>query len=450
MLESIDFFDDIEDVYFESSKMPELPSNTVLYGLEPIGVGAGACESIRSYINRLADAHRVSPMILMQELIANHAKELTGHSLLMGSSWALKTSRKNFHIGKTAASLSGIISMLTGIQSLEFCTMFPIAEVIGAMGLTQKRQQYHCPLCIQVKKSVPIYGQLIWEFGCISACPIHKIRLVETSCGSKKHLHITNTNRKNLSGVCSFCGKIGYRCRGLEVRVASETDVWRAHQIAELISYFPDATRLFSKENLVSGLHTLIVQSFDGVSAAAAKKAGIHKSVLWGWVNGRFSPSMPQLLDLCMVSGVSLVSVLTGEPKDCKSPVQSSIIKPAIKKIKATNIERETALRLALLLSPPISLSVVARGLMLDTTTLSKQFPVLSADVIKRFKQFQNETIANRHQDELNIALDVINRLQTAGIPCTRRNLSKLTNTPLMPKERLAIAIKKILDGEYS
>ncbi len=39
------------------TKIPEIPKRSRLYNLEPIGIETWACESLTSYVARLAEAH---------------------------------------------------------------------------------------------------------------------------------------------------------------------------------------------------------------------------------------------------------------------------------------------------------------------------------------------------------------------------------------------------------
>jgi hypothetical protein len=48
---------------------PELPERSVLYFLEPINVGAIECESLISYLIRLAEVHCVTPDKLIKHKI---------------------------------------------------------------------------------------------------------------------------------------------------------------------------------------------------------------------------------------------------------------------------------------------------------------------------------------------------------------------------------------------
>jgi hypothetical protein len=121
-------------------------------------------------------------------------------------------------------------------------------------------------------------------------------------------------------GVCSICGSIGYHCNNEDYIIASDAEIWIAQQVAELIANFPDAANKFSKEKLIEGLNSLVDIFANGMSARAARKIGMQKSVIWAWIHGSFLPSLSPLIDLCMAAELSLVSVLMGQPVKCEAP----------------------------------------------------------------------------------------------------------------------------------
>lgn len=447
MLEDIAIFDGVGDIYFDPPDMPILRAPTTLYGIEPFGIGTGACESLRSYTDRLANAHRLSPSVFVQEVIAKYHDKSEGYWMLKNPS-VFRANTNSFHTGLTAFNLSSVCGRMTGIQGLEFCTMYPVSSVIGVRGLIRKKQQYHCPLCLENEGPNSMYGQLIWEVDCISACSIHGVQLVESSCGAISDLLIPLAHRKLLLGICSSCGSVGYRCRESAIITASDAEAWKARQVAELISFLPRAFTIFSRESLKLGLNALVIKFFDGNSAAAAKRAGINKSVLWGWMNGHFLPSLPAMLNLCMVSGVSLVSVLGGKPLESNKLANCAIIRAATGRGRANCRECEAALRQALSVYPPVSVAAVARRLNLDRTTLAKKFPDLSRSVATRFKEHNIEARINRCQGQYNRAMEMINALQADGVSCSRRNLRKLSNNHLLPQSGLTKAIQNILESK--
>lgn len=226
-----------------------------------------------------------------------------------------------------------------------------------------------------------------------------------------------------------------------QVPLQSGSQTQRYHQV----TIFPKASSIFAPELTLSGLRVVVSNSFNGVSAVAANSAGIYKSVLWGWMKGLYQPNLPQLLDLCLSAGVSLVSVLKGAPSDCKCPPLIPSRKMTPKKKIVSYKERESALQQALASKTPISLPKVASKLELDRKTLKNQFPELSSCITERFIKYQKQLKLKHLQHNEGDALVMINKLRTAGIPCTHRNFRQMTNQLLLPNNPLWLAITKLL-----
>ncbi|SPQ01858.1 hypothetical protein NBG4_760005 [Candidatus Sulfobium mesophilum] len=216
---------DVPEIYFESPELPSFPELTLLYGLIPRGLGTGACESLKSHVGRLADAHRVSPTTLLEEVLS---KKLVAHNI----SWKHENTwdwNGNSHVyssmGDMTRGLTIVLTEVTGVEGLFHCTMLSMRDILDARGLVASESR-HCPLCLQeTRDTVNIYGQLIWELECVTACPVHRIQLVPSKCGVSQGRPLILSRRKLLSGVCSTCGSIGYLCRGRTLTIASDVEI---------------------------------------------------------------------------------------------------------------------------------------------------------------------------------------------------------------------------------
>jgi hypothetical protein len=425
---------DFPDIFFETTQMMSIPALTPLYPLEPHGIGTGKCESLKSYICRLSDAHRISTRLLMERTISKGMFNKYKHLCCDIRSMRAKTSF--FSTGENAKSLIDVLIEDTRVEELFYCTMLPLRKVIGVKGLFAVGERY-CPVCLSKSDSVEnMYGHLTWELACVTACHIHGVQLQPSQCGASYHNHIKRHARKILSGVCSKCGSIGYLCRKEIPQIASETEIWKATQVAELISCLPKASRVFSRENTIAGLNLLVATFADGMPAVAARRAGIHKSVLWGWIQGNFLPSMGPLLNLCLAAGVSLTSVLNGQPIRCPSP---HFHHDGIRKDmpKATAEERENALTQALATNPPTSLEAIAKKVGLCRKTLRYQFPEQTDILVKRYQEYKINEKKEENRKKRNLAANIINELISEKLPLTLRNFQLKLGRPLMPQSKL-------------
>jgi len=357
-------------------------------------------------------------------------------------------------MGTLARELVLVLAEATGVNILANCTMLPMIGILNPQGLITV-QERHCPLCLQEINNLDgIYGRLIWKISCITACPNHRVQLVPSQCGTPKETHLSLSHRKILFGVCSKCGSIGYQCRRGNAVVASEIEVWKAQQMADLIELFPLTTQLFSKEKTIAGLKSLANIFFDGKPAIAARRAEMNKSVLWGWMHGYNLPSLGLLLDLCLSAGVSLVSLMKGAPAKCISPqFKKSSYQRLVKKDKEifSKEAREKSLKEALTINPPPSLATIASELNLHHRSLSTQFPELAALVVKRFRLFRSSQIFEKHKQAKVIAQNLIKEIIIKELPPTQSNFEKIAGKPLLPNNPLRWALLEMLpDHSFS
>jgi len=417
----------LPEVFFEASERPKCPSPTLLYGLQPYGVGTGACESLKSYISRLADAHRVSVFALVTDVL--------GKKLLSDKrKWYPDiTVLSNFlPIGWYTSKIITVLTEATSVDGLVSCTMIPFQDILGGNHLFTMEDR-HCPLCLdEARERDGLYCHLVWNIACVKACPIHGVHLEISNCGAPSDARLKMSFRKMLSGVCPFCGSIGYQCRLEKPVFASDVDVWKARQIADVISCLPESDKIFSSQNLFVGLKSLVESFSDGKSAIAARRAGINKSVLWGWLKRKYAPTLGLLLDLCLAAEVSLLSVMKGKPVACTSPYLQA--KPSKRRSqKPPTEERETALKNALVAVPPQSLSAVAHQLKLDESTLRGKFPELSACVVNRYRQFRLDQKNEHFETVKEFGLNLIKELKAKGVPLTARNIRAETGHSFGP-----------------
>ena len=156
------------DVFFEVPEKAHFQYLTTLYGLEPYGVGTGACESLKSYIFRLADAHRVSSKTLLKEGIFNL---LITQSNFWKSDRASQLKAVSCYLtpGKITEGLITVLNKATGVDGLASCTMLPMRNLLGTRNMFSSKER-HCPLCLdEYKITGRLYGHLSWEIACVTA-----------------------------------------------------------------------------------------------------------------------------------------------------------------------------------------------------------------------------------------------------------------------------------------
>ena len=183
----------------------DIPTRSRLFYLEPIGVGSEMCESLLSYIIRLAYHHSVFPVVLIKKEILPIIRRNTSTELNFDHPRFLSQINGS---GKSAEKWVQALEELTGRNDLSFLTLLQWKEVFEPKNLFSERYR-HCPHCLNENKgaSNEKYIPLIWSISIAKYCIHHNVLLRETctnpNCG--KFLPAYTCRMK--IGFCPSCGE---------------------------------------------------------------------------------------------------------------------------------------------------------------------------------------------------------------------------------------------------
>ncbi|MUG98905.1 hypothetical protein F7734_44080 [Scytonema sp. UIC 10036] len=190
---------------------PVVEKRSTLYSLEPIGIGTSKCESLISYLIRLAETHCVTPDKLIKHnihpLFWGHEDFCTYYKGIIGRTFIHYSHIKllNFS-GWYTSKLVECLQSLTLREDLVFLTMMHWHELIHHLYLSRYYKAW-CPLCYDYwrQNKLPIYEPLLWSFEPVIMCEHHHSPLV-TQCPhcNQKLPMLTATTRH---GYCNHCGK---------------------------------------------------------------------------------------------------------------------------------------------------------------------------------------------------------------------------------------------------
>lgn len=411
----------IPDVFFTDEELLETTAGRVAYGIRPFGLGRLTCESLHSYLLRLSMAHRVGPYDLLQYLVEKFAG---GNSILsVLQQRRFMTDRFIFQTGNSAKTVARILAEATGEQSLEQCTLLPLANTISIWNLTRDHRVY-CPICVANSKMRQQREMLISTIKCVKACPIHGAVLLKVGCGDR-----TNTGpyalRPLLPGVCPDCGSIGHRCRWTERERAKPLDVWVSKQVGMLIASFglPDH---FSRDNMIEALSDVAKQRYGGKVAWLARAAGIPKTTFHLWMHGKSIPNIEQLLAVCYAAEISLVKLVCGEVKYFKSPREQFRARRVKRGSLKSKLDRvEATINSELRSYPTKSLAKVAHAFGVDPKTVRHHLPDLVHRLVKQAQTHRKRELSNR-QSALKRSVHVAGKkLLKRGDGLSRRNFER-------------------------
>lgn len=190
---------------------PDIIERSNLYFLEPINIGTIECESLISYLIRLAEVHCVTPDKLIKHkiypLFWSQEDSSTKYQGIIGRTFTNRSHIKSLNFsGWYTSKLIESLENLTKRSDLTCLTMMYWHELITYVYLLRDSKAW-CPLCYSYwhQKKLPIYEPLIWSFKPVALCSQHHYPLI-TQCPQCNHkLPIIAPNSR--IGYCNYCGE---------------------------------------------------------------------------------------------------------------------------------------------------------------------------------------------------------------------------------------------------
>ena len=386
------------------------PPRTTLYGLELIGTETDQVESLRSYLQRLATAHQMS-LINLTSLISC---PISVHRLL----------GCDFHgVGKGAIRFLHAAELATG-QVLEEASMGRLGGLIGPQHLTAVRNPRYCPICVREPQDELPHGRLLWELSFVTACPLHRIRLLPARiCGAPITEQLRVGRRPVHPGVCGHCGSIGFRCSDTIVHAAAE-EIWVAGEAGKVVALPGRVVAGLGCESLRAGIEATVRSAFDGKPVRAALKSGLARACVLTWMQGKSRPALGSLFKFAYSANASVASLLQGEFKEAG---KSRLVMQ--KDIRARRYRRHDWARIRTLLreaeqreSPP-TLGSFASSVCVDRNQLREKFPAESEALVRRAaerRRFERSLVESEARGRYR---DAAESLKKDGVAVTAKRL---------------------------
>lgn len=285
-----------------------IPARSLLYHLEPIGVGTPFVESLTGYIQRLAFRHNVTTGTLMAKTIipAMDNRKLND-TIYRGGSRIYERAYSFNGQSQSALRFVKILERLTLREGLIYLTLLPWADVLPCKTLFRKTRAW-CSMCYEkwLKEGNAVYEPLIWTLTTVNVCPEHYQPLV-SEC---RHCHQTMSihNRTSRPGHCSKChGWLGESIEQYKPYTLNTCDM---ENFKTLIAISPKLARFSKRQTVLDGLRKHIDNYYGSITSRFARAFHIPKSSVKRWLQGAY-PSLYVLLNLCRYTKTPLVELLT-------------------------------------------------------------------------------------------------------------------------------------------
>lgn len=398
---------------------------STLHAIQPASFGTGQTESLLSYYCRLAVSHAVSTTDLARFVIREVQHEVESE---------FQWQRRNLSgVGEAAHSWAAWLSALTGVGDLDLLTLSRWSAVLPSLGLSPKSTHW-CPHCFRDDREAgrPPYFRLAWEVGPVKACEVHKVALVDT-CPHCDHRHVRNHGEVVVPGWCTRCGAF---LGDAEAPAAEAADLWIARQVEDWIAKQSDLQTMPTPQTLLDTLNTLILGLDGGQYSRFARRLGVSKTSVHGWLRLGVLPRIDAYLAMALHSGLSLDDVIRGHVKNWK-PKASTQVAMAFdlvqsKKKAAPRDYDWPAIRASLagFLKQPESISVAeaCRRLQVDERRVYLQANDLARAIAARWKQHQSSLAAAKLSEAKGHLRTTYQSLQREGRPFNLSEVRQVTD----------------------
>lgn len=389
-------------------------TRSVLYNLEPIGVGTPYVESLSSYISRLAIVHNVNVSSLLKGLLAPVLnKEYIKKELSMGI-----TAGSNHYINENSSvtlEYVNALELLTNRSDLIHLTM------LNWMGIFPKniRSPYRkwCPSCLHQMKlqSKDEYEPLLWCLSDINKCDIHEVLLQDKCHTCNRNLPFLHSRYK--VGYCQYCDSwLGQMGRDICKENLSKDDEFILMNYKQLIEKAPNLKSFPSKSNIPLLFTRLINELGFRNMTRFANFLGYSHATVSEWINRKYSPSHKTLISLGQKLNHTIYELIYIED------IIFNINSEKYKKRKNTPTkEIQYYLTEGINSAEPKSLFNIAREAKFSPDTAQRHFPLLCNKIQENYKSYKSKLkIQKQHEIEF-----MLNECLSREIPISLTQLLK-------------------------
>jgi hypothetical protein len=407
-----------------ANDLPFVPRSRCFH-LQPREAETPRQESLRSYAVRLSDAHNLSTTKLLSELVPP-LKRADDLAKLVPSWYSMKR------------DLSANLNELTMRTDLDKLTMLPWENVVAAEGLYHPTMRF-CPHCVRQDGRRGTYERLLWNIGCVKACPYDRALLREVcpACGSKPARDTT----RNVQERCHVCRA------DLRVPVdgtPTEKDICVAGNVGRLIADGYRGQRAHP-DRLSAVWEQLVFPLFE-TKIEAATHLGLTEALIYQ--SGTYTKRL-KLRHWVQISWMLRVSLSDLLLKDI------SLIKPHLRpaepvesKPRVTKRElREKAFQVAQKRKgKKLSVRRLAVAMGVGTTRIRTQLPRMARGLSLQ----RRRELAKAREKKIALLIQLAHQAKSEGVPPTKRAAQRALKCRSGTYfESLLAEASRRLNGEY-
>ncbi len=393
--------------------------------------GGGKCsEGLLSWFIGVAQAHSLSPRVLMKHLMQQSDVH---RDVWNGTSFFEKDSVTVNGFGKYARMAVELLQPNTDV-AVEAMTMLHLKDLLPHNGEgALARNPRWCPFCMceQVRAGQRPHYRLDWSFEHYRVCPQHNVRLSDRcpACGSLQSFVPIYPSVIH----CSGCGHplLVDLPESVEVESNEYTDfeLWCARTIEDLVARRSMLEVAGSLAVFRTNIDEIVHKLSPGNRKHLCESVGLQAYALNGWLNKEERPSLAVLLKLCF--GISLnvadlfiagAAELANEPNG-RDPMDSE---RSVRPMLGFQQRHEMEKLLAVIIGDSTDcrpLSKVAEQLGLARSALKYWFRSDCREIVMKNRRFESRRLEVRYRADHDKLRSVIQGLRAKELDPSRRRV---------------------------
>jgi transcriptional regulator with XRE-family HTH domain len=412
-----------------------IPSRSMLYSLDPVGLGTPWVESLTGYVARLAEAHCVYSGVLMHEVIV---PQIPGYSPLETQHHLYRRDGHQSNLvnatGIRAAYVIQALEMLTQRSDFRYLTLLPCADVLYIRGLIRPTKAW-CPACYEEwrESGRVLYDPLLWVLEDVSACVRHHQRLLLRCPYQDCSKFLPPLGWRSRPGYCNYCQRwLGVSQSDAQIANSSleKSELvwqqWVTEALGELlarISVSPHPLR----QQVIDGVIHIIRQVAGGSTITLARTLGMSRSIVSHWYLDQRLPQIGALLRLCYQCNLSLSDLLWKETTELAPCTKDEMLPLCLAKRRSPtpsdrgNIFQALENILASDENPPPSLREVAERLKCTYRFLYTCHQTACYEITSRYRAYLRQRKEARMEQDRQEIKQLALELHSRGISLRRR-----------------------------
>ena len=477
-----------------------LTSRSVLYNLQPMGIGTPYIESLSSYLSRLSIVHNVTLSDLLKGTVAPLLKKQYIVQEL-NSGITKSTARVINDVSIISINYVDALERLTGRGDLANLTMLNWKGIFSK-DLCSKYRKW-CPVCLNEMKlnDKPVYEPLIWYLKDIQKCDVHSI-LLQDKCNNCNR-RLLYLHSRYIVGTCQHCGSwLKKKKKEYEAGISDE-ERFIIKNYKQLIESTGNVNFYPSKGFISSFLERVRKQLGFNSNHKFSIFLGYASSTMSDWISSKYVPSPQTLIHIMSKLNTTIYQIIytsgnrlnvdllkhnnfeqkrinfeqmreilykelnTEKPKSlyqiakesnfyaitarnrfpsiCDKITENYNLYKAVHKEKIVK-KIEHNLKLSLLDKRPISLAEFSRTHKISKKLIKKYAPNLSQKLSDRYKIYLSQSKKERIKESLNEIEKIANDLYKRGVyPSIGRIMMITGQRSVFLEEEIRRGWKKIM-----